>query len=111
MTLCVLVHVHALSRQAHTWIMSHTWLSLPVLVTVIRGITRDCAQLFAIATECLWREFQLQKKPFIKQYTGLMDKLEYLHGQIKNQVSEVLILICVNHNVLFPRQFTELKQF
>lgn len=35
--------------------------SLPVLVTVVSGISRDCAQLFAIATQSLWRELQLQR--------------------------------------------------
>lgn len=35
--------------------------SLPVLVTVVSGISRDCAQLFAIATQSLWWELQLQR--------------------------------------------------
>lgn len=76
MTVCVLAHPHALPGQVDTWTIAHTWPSLPVLVTVISGITRYCAQLFAVATQCLWRELQLQKKPFVKMHRGLKDKLE-----------------------------------
>ena len=39
----VLVHLHALPRHEDTWTVVYTWSSLPVLVAVVCGITRDCA--------------------------------------------------------------------